>query len=669
MVGSLARNSIGRRREVLHLLLALGVAVPMLLFPDAPAGASSAPVGPSCTEVAVGACSEPGSQATTPEQQLADTYAPIVMLKRQDGPCDRNGEAFLPAPVEVVFDDPQVVLVRAEGRPLSNNTLITTAPSVSDLEGDDESYHLDFPGNPRNPGCTYEQWFRARMAGYQPVTYANVAVSEDRVALQYWFWYVFNDFNNTHEGDWERIQLIFDASSAEEALTMEPTEVGYSQHAGGERAAWDDDKLSKEGTHPIVFAASGSHASKFGSGVYLGWGEDNAGFGCDVTTGPSDRIEPEVILLPNDITEATGSISWLTWPGRWGERQRSFYNGPQGPGGRGVWTEPFDWQDDRLRDSSIEIPEALTFGPGPTSVFCNVTEFGSLLLTRAVVYPWLVVLVIVAIVAAGTLLFVMGRQVLASALRLYFRHLHIFAPLGLMLIPIGLLVGTVQFVFVDYPPGKQVLDLFDRGPGGRLAVVLTLGGMQQLVNYLIIGPSVIVAVGEIRAGRRPSFVSTYRMVFRRLKRLLQVVGGTFLMVAVLALSVVGIPWAISRSIRWLFVAQAVLLDDVHPRQAMTMSEQAVAGRWWQTAATSVLLTVIGSWAAPLFGIVILVTFSPAISYVNWLSSLIYAVMVPISVIGLTLLYWRLRGEPAPADAAPITDPSGLSAPVPATPTA
>ena len=24
-----------------------------------------------------------------------------------------------------------------------------------------------------------------------------------RIALQYWLFYVFNDFNNLHEGDWE----------------------------------------------------------------------------------------------------------------------------------------------------------------------------------------------------------------------------------------------------------------------------------------------------------------------------------------------------------------------------------------------------------------------------------------------------------------------------------
>ena len=47
-----------------------------------------------------------------------------------------------------------------------------------------------------------------------------------KLALQYWFFYVFNDFNNLHEGDWEMIQLNFDAASAEEALSKKPTEIG-----------------------------------------------------------------------------------------------------------------------------------------------------------------------------------------------------------------------------------------------------------------------------------------------------------------------------------------------------------------------------------------------------------------------------------------------------------
>ena len=58
-----------------------------------------------------------------------------------------------------------------------------------------------------------------------------------KLALQYWFFYVFNDWNNTHEGDWEMIQLNFDAAyRARGAVSRSRRRVGYSQHEGAERA-------------------------------------------------------------------------------------------------------------------------------------------------------------------------------------------------------------------------------------------------------------------------------------------------------------------------------------------------------------------------------------------------------------------------------------------------
>ena len=69
--------------------------------------------------------------------------------------------------------------------------------------------------------------------GTKPTAYAHVATEKGRLALQYWFFYPFNDFNNTHEGDWEMIQLNFDAPDAQQALETQPTEVGYSPARGG----------------------------------------------------------------------------------------------------------------------------------------------------------------------------------------------------------------------------------------------------------------------------------------------------------------------------------------------------------------------------------------------------------------------------------------------------
>jgi hypothetical protein len=580
------------------------------------------------------------------EQQLAEAFSPIVFLKKQEHECDRNGEAYLPAPVEVVFDDPQVDLVQMTGRSRTDRELIASAPNETNLTTGEGDYHLDFPGNPRRPGCGYEQWFRQQMPGHEPSVYANVITADDRVFIQYWFWYVFNDFNNTHEGDWEMIQLVFDADSVEEALSSEPLEVGYSSHGGGERADWNDEKLSKEGNHPVVYPGAGSHANKFGSGVYLAWGEDNSGFGCDVTTGPSERIEPEVIYVPNDLEAATGPSASLAWSGRWGERQPAFYNGPTSPGVRERWTNPFPWQDG-LRESSLRVPESFTFGPGPTSFFCTTVEYSSFLLTRFAVYPWLVVALLVAVVVGFAVLFRIGWPLLSDAWRVYRGSWRTFVFLGLLLIPVGLVANTIQFLVVDYPPGKQLFQTMDSSPGARLAIALTIGGAQELLGLILIGPAVIAALSDVFAGHDPSFRNAFRLVFRRFRPLLGAILRSILIVTLLAISIVGFPWAISRAVRWLFVSQAVLLDGAEAKEALNESAQAVAGHWWRTAANALFLGIVAVAPGPLMGIALLVIVTPELKYVNWLSSLIYVVILPLTVIAYTLLYLALKREPQP----------------------
>src|SRR5690606_22224033 len=99
----------------------------------------------------------------------------------------------------------------------------------------------------------------------------------------YW---VYNHFNNLHESDWEMIQFTFEADSIEEALTQDPAQVSFAQHGGGESADWDGDKITRDGNHVSIFSASGSHASYYDSAVWIGWGANGSGFGCD-------QIDPE----------------------------------------------------------------------------------------------------------------------------------------------------------------------------------------------------------------------------------------------------------------------------------------------------------------------------------------------------------------------------------------
>jgi hypothetical protein len=95
------------------------------------------------------------------------------------------------------------------------------------------------------------------------------------VALQYWFFYPFNNWRsaffgvNDHEADWEMIYIYLSESDAGE---VKPEWVAYASHdyfGDDLRRRWDDPEVEKLGEHPVIYAGAGSHASYFSRGEYL----------------------------------------------------------------------------------------------------------------------------------------------------------------------------------------------------------------------------------------------------------------------------------------------------------------------------------------------------------------------------------------------------------------
>jgi hypothetical protein len=129
-------------------------------------------------------------------------------------------------------------------------------------------------------------------------------------------------------------------------------------------------------------------------------------------------------------------------------------------------------------------------------------------------------------------------------------------------------------------------------------------------------------------------------------------------VFLLALSVIGLPWAVDRSVRWAFVPHAVILDDIAPADAAAASAAAVQGQWWRTAGTELALALIGAAPGPLLGIALLVTMDAGVDFVNAISSVFYAAVLPFSILGSAILYRRRQGGPLPAAASsPRTEPA------------
>ena len=204
----------GRRSRWLVLIALLAVMLAGALVPAAPARAQ--PVGEEDERYVQHAVTVDSAEA----RALAERYRPIVMVREQEKDCDDTGEPYLPVPVELVLGNPDVTLRQNTGGSRADDPVLVSAPNADDLAAAGPDTYLDFPGNPRNPGCTYERWFRSAMDGHEPAVYARVAEADTgQVVVQYHLFYVFNDFNNTHESDWEMAQLLFDVPTVAEALS------------------------------------------------------------------------------------------------------------------------------------------------------------------------------------------------------------------------------------------------------------------------------------------------------------------------------------------------------------------------------------------------------------------------------------------------------------------
>lgn len=595
----------------------------------------------------------PGRTIAAPnaEEQLAAKYAPIAELKKQTGPCDDVGEPYEPAPVDVVLGDPAVVLRENAGaRDASGDPIVKTAPTVHDLALASRSDYLDLPGDPRNPDCTYERFFKQQMGTRPPQVYAHIATEAGRkgIALQYWFYYVFNRFNNLHESDWEMIQLSFAGATAADALEQEPTEIAYAQHEGGETARWDDRKLQKDGDHPIVYPAAGSHASYYGSHLYLGWGENGSGLGCDDSTGPSVRVPLLAQVVPDHPT-ATGPFAWLTYQGKWGEKDSWPFDGPTGPNMKRQWTQPFSWQDG-LRKNSLALPSSTrTIGPNPTHFFCEAVSVGAGLFTIHKHYPWLTYTLGALLLLVPLALIFFSRGLLGAAVSLFWRNAATFFALGAFLILLSVIANLIEDTARSLPLGSTLVGIMTFASPSQLLVE---GGspVQQFVGWMLVTPAVVYTVAGIQAGRRPGIRAAYGAALARFWTLFRAGALAAVEIVALTISIVGIPWEVVKAVRWLFLVQAVVLKDSTWREARLVSERAVVGRWWQTAILSLSIALILSLLAPVIGLIVLIFVTPSVFVANTASGIAYALLFPLAGITTTLWYQKRPSRAASARA-------------------
>lgn len=107
---------------------------------------------------------------------------------------------------------------------------------------------------PAEAWSAYGEMVRNFGALFEPTTYGHFVRYQDRIALQYWYLYAYNDAGNYHEGDWETVALELSPDGT-------PVRAGYSGHQGGFERPWY--RVGRWKDRPIVYVARGSHAAYF----------------------------------------------------------------------------------------------------------------------------------------------------------------------------------------------------------------------------------------------------------------------------------------------------------------------------------------------------------------------------------------------------------------------
>jgi hypothetical protein len=214
---------------------------------------------------------------------------------------------------------------------------------------------------------------------------------EGRLALQYWYLYVYNDFGNKHEGDWEMAVIELNAAQC-------PVMMGLSRHAGGAKLQWE--KVRKENGRPVVYVGRGSHAGYF---RYRHGGYDASltglshGFNLPAGLGflklvaqlaariqalrivqqlpfvkiwrdhvpawtvdrapQRDRVSETVVPQLRRMDDAAQKVDvppWMRFDGSWGSChvRVNGRTGPDSPWQQGTrWTDPLGWLEDCADDA------------------------------------------------------------------------------------------------------------------------------------------------------------------------------------------------------------------------------------------------------------------------------------------------------------------------------
>jgi len=214
-------------------------------------------------------------------------------------------------------------------------------------------------------------------------------------------------------------------------------------------------------------------------------------------------------------------------------------------------------------------------------------------------------------------------EIIQAALHLYGQHPLPLVSIAAIVIPLGIASAAFQSAIDD----EVAMTL----------VVIGVGVLQFVAN-VVASAGIVAALQSGDAGEPVEFAAACDAAFARLGTLIGATLRALGIILLLAITIVGIPWAVRQAVRWFFVSQAIMIDDTGVVGATDRSAEVVIGSWWRTFGIALVIGLIGAIpSAILYGVFYL---APVIVS-GTASAIMTAVVLPFGVGAMTLLYFDL----------------------------
>ena len=250
-------------------------------------------------------------------------------------------------------------------------------------------------------------------------------------------------------------------------------------------------------------------------------------------------------------------------------------------------------------------------------------------------------------------------SLITSGWHLYCSRPRLFLGIGLVFVPLSLLIAAIQYVVFRIAGLDALVDSVGASNAFVAALAFALGAAFTVLGLALVQAVTALAMVELDEGRPIRAWPAYQLALRQLRPLARALVRAVLVVAVLDLSVVGIPVAAGLSCAGRSPRRSSCSRRVR-RHALRRSGLIVQGHWWRVASV-VFVSGAALLLGPVVGTLMLLLTSASFNLVNLVAGLVYVVAIPFAAIITTYLYYdcACAEKLAPAEAVPAVLPAEL----------